>query len=76
MPIEVWIILAITAVTIGVIATSYYCYRRLFYSPNRIPLKDGEYEIPDGKEYQSIKDEIIAWVQWKRSLPQEDVEIK
>ena len=67
------VILVIVAVIVGV---SYYCYRRLFYSPKRIPLKDDEYELPDGKEYESVKDEIIAWVKWKRALEQEDIEIK
>ncbi len=77
MPIEVWIILSIIVLVLAIIVgVSYYCFRRLFYSKDRIPLKDDEYEIPDGKEYQSIKDDIIAWIKWKRSLPQEDIEIK
>ena len=76
MPIEIWIILTIIVLILAVVGASYYCFRRLFYSKDRIPLKDDEYEIPDGKEYQSIKDDIIAWIKWKRSLPQEDIEIK
>ena len=76
MPIEIWIILAIIILILAVVGASYYCFRRLFYSKDRTPLKDDEYEIPDGKEYQSIKDDIIAWIKWKRSLPQEDIEIK
>jgi fermentation-respiration switch protein FrsA (DUF1100 family) len=77
MPIEAKIILAVIfAIVAVVIGVSYYCYRRVFYSPKRLPLKENEYEIPDGKEYEAVKDEIIAWVKWKRSLPQEDIEIK
>lgn len=77
MPIEIWIILAVIILILAIIVgVSYYCFRRLFYSKDRTPLKDDEYEIPDGKEYQAIKDDIIAWIKWKRSLPQEDIEIK
>ena len=77
MPTEIKIILLVFAVlAVVVLGATYYCYRRLYYSPKRVPLKADEYEIPDGKEYQSIKEEIIAWVKWKRALPQEDIEIK
>ena len=53
-----------------------YCYFRVFYSPKRKPLGDGEFEIPFGNEYQAISDQIKAWVLDARKLPHEDVEIK
>ena len=53
-----------------------YCYFRVFYSPKRKPLGDGEFEIPFGNEYQAISDQIKAWVLDARNLPHEDVQIK
>ena len=69
MPIELKIFLGFVVVLVAVgVGATYYCYRRLYYSKKRVPLKADEYEIPDGKEYQAIKEEIIAWVKWKRAL--------
>ena len=57
-------------------AITYYCYRQLFYSADRLPVKDDEYPIPDGEVYQAIRDDIVDWIKTKRALPQEDIEIK
>ncbi len=65
------IVVAIVALVI-----SYYCYKRLFYSPNRKPLGDDEYEIPDGEVYQAFRKDMIEWIKVKRALLQEDIEIK
>ena len=71
-----WIGAVMVALASITLVTSYYCYRRLFYSPNRKPLGEDEYEIPDGEVYQAVRDDIIAWIKTKRALPQEDIEIK
>ena len=63
-------------VALLVLLAALYCYLRVFYSPKRKPLGDGEFEIPFGNEYQAISDRIKAWVTDARTLPHEDVEIK
>jgi len=65
-----------TAVICGIVLTaSYICYRLAFFSKPRVPLGDGEYDIPTGKGYDELRDQMIAWVDTKRSLPYEEITV-
>ena len=49
--------LAIVGIVVAVLllltlAVSYYCYRRVFFSPPRKPMAADEYEIPPGEIYE------------------------
>ena len=64
-------------ITVGVLifATSFICFYMVFYSKKRTLPKDGEYEIPPGRVYESFRPKIVAWVDMARSLPYECFEI-
>lgn len=66
------ILLTAIAILIG----SYYCYKRIFFSPPRKKLGPDEYEIPDGEIYEAFKDEMIKWVKNVRNMKHEDFSIK
>ena len=66
----------ISGVAALLLLVALYCYFRVFYSPKRKPLGEDEFEIPFGKDYQAISDQIKTWVTNARTLPHEDVEIK
>lgn len=70
-----WTLGALGALAVLVLLVAFYCYMRVFYSPGRKPLGDGEYEIPDGEEYIPYREAMIGWVKAARELPHEDVEI-
>ena len=52
-----------------------YCYRRIFYAKPRIPLKDGEYDVVTGGEYDKHYDQFVKWIDLARNTPHEDVSI-
>lgn len=71
-----WIALGVAcALGLLVVLVSYVCYRKVFYSPPRVPLKEGEYEIPPGKIYEEYRDVMIAWMKETRAMPCERVSI-
>jgi len=70
-----WTLGGIACVLLLCLGVSYYCYRRVFYSPPRKPLGDGEYRIPPGEEYEKYRDAIIRWADLSRTLPHEDLSI-
>lgn len=75
--IALWIFVGIIILlAICIFAISYYCYRRIFYSPPRKKLNDDEYEIPDGEIYEKYRDKMVEWMRKARQLPHEDCEIK
>jgi hypothetical protein len=75
--IALWISVGIIILlTICIFAISYYCYRRIFYSPPRKKINDDEYEIPDGEIYEKYRDKMVEWMRKARQLPHEDCEIK
>ena len=57
-------------------AVSFYCYRRVFYSPARKPYGENEFPLPDGKEYAPYHEAIVEWIKKARSLPHEDFSIQ
>ncbi len=50
-------------------AVTYYCYKRVFFSGKRVPLKPNEYEIPEGEAYERLRNQLIEWVDFSRNYP-------
>ena len=57
------------------LAISYYCYRRVFYSPPRKPMAADEYEIPPGEIYEEYREKMVNWMKETRAMPCERVSI-
>lgn len=55
---------------------SFVCFIKVFYSKKRKPLKEDEYEIPDGDIYEEFREPMIEWVKMTRSMKSEPLEIK
>ena len=70
-----YLIGAIGVLLVLFLAVLLYCFLRVFYSPKRKPLAEGEYEIPPGKEYEPFRDEMRGWMDSVQKLPHEDVSI-
>ena len=70
--IPLGILIALGAV---VLLVAYLCYRKVFYSPPRTPLKDDEYEIPPGEIYEEYREQMVAWMKETRTMPCERVSI-
>ena len=70
-----YILLIVAAICGLILLVSFFCYRKCFYSAPRVPLEEGEYNLPSGPEYEKYHKEMIAWVDAKRSLPQEDLSV-
>ncbi len=58
-----------------VFLTALICYFRVFYSPTRKPLAEGEYDIPAGKEYEAHRADMIRWIDMTRTMPCEELSI-
>ena len=67
-------------ITIGLILliliTSFVCFMMTFYVGKRKIFKEGEYDLPPGKEYEPYYDNMRKWIDKIRSMPHEDLEIK
>ena len=67
-------------ITIGLIIliliTSFVCFMMTFYVGKRKVFKEGEYDLPPGKEYEPYYDNMRKWIDKIRSMPHEDLEIK
>lgn len=72
-----WIVIPIVLGVILLLAliTALVCYFKVFYSKKRKPLGEGEYEIPEGEEYEVHREQMIEWIKFARTYPHEDVEI-
>ena len=70
MPAFMYVIFGILfALCFTVLLISYICYRKVFYSPPRIPLKEDEYESPPGEIYEEYRDSMVAWMKETRAMP-------
>ena len=68
--------IVVAALAVLTIAIAFYCFHQVFYSPDRIPLKEDEYEIPPGKIYEVHRDQMIAWTKEARAMPYQSVSIQ
>ena len=75
MPFYFYIALGVALLCATAILISYLCYRRVFYSPPRIPLKEDEYEIPPGEIYEPYRDKMVGWMKETRAMPCEKLSI-
>ncbi len=66
---------AIGALLLLFVAVLIYCFFKVFYSPRRKPLAEGEYEIPPGAEYEPFRESMIGWMKSVEKMPHEDVSI-
>ena len=67
--------IVLAALLLLILAVSYYCYRRVFYSPPREPTAADDYEIPPGKIYEEYRDKMVNWMKETRAMPCERVSI-
>ena len=67
--------IVVAALLLLTLAISYYCYRRVFFSPPRKPMAADEYEIPPGKIYEVYRDKMVNWMKETRAMPCERVSI-
>lgn len=58
------------------LAIAFYCYRRVFYSPDRKPLQEDEYAIPPGEIYEEFREQLVTWMQETRAMPYQRVSIQ
>ena len=66
-------VLLLCALTI--LAISYYCFKRVFYWPDRTPLGEEEFELPPGQICDEHKETMIGWMRETRAMPHEKVSI-
>ena len=72
-----WIILIVVmAIAALVLITAAVCYYMVFYSPNRKPRAEDDYDLPPGKEYEPFYPQMIEWTKMCRATPYKNVEIK
>lgn len=70
-----WIALgAVALLALAVLAISYYCFYKVFYS-NRKNKEEKEFSLPDEDIYKPFHDNIIDWIKQTRAMPHKDVEI-
>lgn len=58
------------------LTASLICFTMVFYSKKRVPLREDEYEIPEGEIYEVHRQQMEAWVKKSRAMPYENFEIK
>lgn len=72
-----WIILiCILSIIVIVLITAAICYFRIFYSPNRKPRAEDDYDLPPGEEYEPFYPQMVEWTKRCRATPHRNVEIK
>lgn len=59
-----------------VLIASAICYFMVFYTKDRKPRAEDDYELPVGKEYEPFYPQMIEWIKRARATPHKKVEIK
>lgn len=74
---EPYLIILLCALGLIAIAliTAAICYFKIFYSPNRKPRAEDDYELPPGEEYEPFYPQMIEWTKRCRATPHTNVEI-
>ena len=75
MDIEWIILVCILAVGFIIFLTSAICYFMVFYSKDRKPRAEDDYDLPPGKEYEPFYPEMVEWTKRSRATPHKKVEI-
>ena len=68
-----WLFGILVFLLLSIFVFAYVCYRLVFYKTKKKTLGPDEYEIPQGKEYEVYRDEIIASIKKGRTLAHESV---
>ena len=68
-----WIFGGLSFLLLVILAFAYVCYRLVFYKTKTKPLGPDEYEIPEGEEYETYREEIIASIKKGRETAHEAV---
>ena len=64
------------AVIAAVILTgAFVCYRMAFYAPRKMPLPEGEVDVPKGAVYEPFHAQFKQWAHEVRAMPFEDMRI-
>ena len=71
-----WLLSITGGVILLVLAVSFLCFRRVFYSKKRKILSPDEFEIPSGEAYLTFAEDIKKWTIEARALPHEDVSVR
>ena len=72
-----WIILiCVATVALVVLLTAAICYFMVFYSKDRKPRAEDDYDLPPGEEYKPFYPQMIEWTKRSRATPHRKVEIK
>ena len=62
-------------VLLVLLITSLICFFKVFYSPKRKPISPDRFDIPPGGEYESHREQIVAWTRTVRAMPHEEISI-
>jgi len=76
MSIEWIILLCMLAVASLIVLASAICYFIVFYSKDRRPRAEDDYDLPPGKEYEPFYPQMIEWTKRARATPHTNVHIK
>ena len=72
-----FIILITTAiVALLILITSYVCFRMTFYVSDKQKIKEDEFSIPPGKDYEPFREKMIEWQKQIKEMPHEELSIK
>lgn len=61
--------IVVASLVLLTIFIAFYCFRRVFYSPDRKPMQADEYEIPPGEIYEEYREQMVAWMKETRAMP-------
>ena len=71
-----WIILLCILILAAIVMiTAAVCYFMVFYSKDRKPRAEDDYDLPPGKEYEPFYPQMIEWTKRSRATPHRKVEI-
>ena len=75
--IALWIALgAVGFLAVAVLVAAAVCFIRMFRSPDRRMPGPGEYDFPEGAEYEPFHDDMRAWTDMIRAYPHKDYAIQ
>ena len=69
------ILIVIAGMAVIALGASAVCFFMIFYSPNRKPRAEDDYDLPPGKEYEPFYADMIEWTRRCRIQPHKKVEI-
>ena len=74
MEFLVIVLIAVAALAVVVLLTSFICFWMAFYAPRR--KEKEEYPILPGKIYEPHRETMVSWIKEARAMPHDDVSIR